>query len=407
MKNSLIIALCVVCLGVYMDSLLTITTPPPEKSLRDKTNCEIIMTDINDTTAKSFEDVVFVNEEWMIFSNFDRDLYFAKLGEKIAVKKYLSLVAMHTPTRKLFPLTIQGYPENVAFRSHGLDFDRETGILLVVNHALLDGHERVEVLHVESTTGTPTLTYKKSITSDEFREGGLNDVVIISTSPKLRFYTTIYLQQELQEEEGTTFVNEMVKLASFLFHLPYTHLIYCEDSICSVPKGQYYSAALNGITTSKDKSRIHVADLGRKAVVSYSVRQDGSLQYLKMAYLQNPMDNLVLDETKSTKTKDVVTVAGIFSFGRMMLVTQAYHKDGAANYRGQDPNGANPKNPIPSIASEVTMQFNEDDVVVESKISVLTTSSEGGWSVAARNPFTKEMIYGSFWEEYIFVCKEA
>lgn len=45
-------------------------------------------------------------------------------------------------------LELEGFPEGIAFRPHGMHFQRETGELFVINHAYSQGGERIDVFKV-------------------------------------------------------------------------------------------------------------------------------------------------------------------------------------------------------------------------------------------------------------------
>jgi len=81
-------------------------------------------------------------------------------------------------------LTIENWPEGIAFQPHGIDIHYESKTLYVISHAMGSGGERIEVFKVNTDANDipSSLTYMHSITSEELNKkayGVLNSLAVI------------------------------------------------------------------------------------------------------------------------------------------------------------------------------------------------------------------------------------
>ena len=92
-------------------------------------------------------------------------------------------------------LEIEGWPEGIAFQPHGVDVIREENLLYVINHALKQGGERIEVLYIKTDDrNEPTgLKYLHSITSEEINKEAYGAFNAIAVAEHGKFYVTRHI----------------------------------------------------------------------------------------------------------------------------------------------------------------------------------------------------------------------
>ena len=215
-------------------------------------------------------------------------------------------------------LPIVGYPKGVDFHPHGMFVHKPDDTLYVINHALENGGERIDVFQIVKTATEDIddmdndvpigLEFKYSITSDWMKEhmnGVLNSIVVVEPN---KFYVTQYYDSALDrstdgwinvdQREGLKRVNAVVLKRRL------TCVWYCEynnDESSSSPvqcrKVADDFVMANGMTTNADQSKIFVADTIDKTITVFD--RDASTNDLNgrtSVMLSSAIDNIKFDE---------------------------------------------------------------------------------------------------------------
>lgn len=186
-------------------------------------------------------------------------------------------------------LTIEGWPQDIAFHPLGMSlYDRST--LLVVNLAYHRGGQRIEVLRLTKVDGAVRVVYQKSILFSQQFQGIINSVVQASDT---EIFVTTW-QPFADEETGrlhdlwTSFQRNF----SWTFFRS-TYLWKCSDQNGFAKCSRVYSGRiLNGLAYTN--GRIYVSDAGDKRVLEFKFKTNRGVHLNEKIKLDFAPDNLAI-----------------------------------------------------------------------------------------------------------------
>ena len=208
-------------------------------------------------------------------------------------------------------LELHGYPEHADFHPLGVDVfpgssPADPFHLLVVNH----GRDNTTIEQFQLSPVAPyRATYLRTLTSHHF----VSPNAVSFTSPST-FYVT---QDHRFTRRLPGFIGKILPLIETLFLPGLTWVNY----VVIHPNGQLnitYAARgipfANGITISRDKSKVAVASSSKSAIYLYSRTDDGKLKWEEMVQVPFSPDNIIFDDN------DVLIAAGHPSFSALTAV---------------------------------------------------------------------------------------
>jgi DNA-binding beta-propeller fold protein YncE len=227
-----------------------------------------------DKSCSSVEDFRFISDD-IIIAGYGNVIAYTDTGNNAPTGK---LLAIDLNTEKSRELNLENYPQNVAFRPHGLSFSKKTSRLYVINHAN-DGEERIEIFTVNHTTSfeSVTVTWQDCIhppvpagTLNSVTEGSENDI-----------YFTHWLTYAIPpdgNEHPHGFVEHMNVLRNYFYFLggrllslkplahgtTYVYRCDLKSKQCTKAAGRFISC--NGISATEDGKFVFVVDCSRQTL---------------------------------------------------------------------------------------------------------------------------------------------
>jgi hypothetical protein len=221
------------------------------------------------------------------------------------------------------PVEIEGAPKEIFWNAHGLHFSNVTSRLYVNNHGMSGGGTRVLVLKVvDDVKGAHgvKLVYERSITSDLWGNGQLNDIVEGGDGKSI--YASRWLQEPMDDagpHDGAKTVLAQVTEANgsmgVIFHCKWS----TTDSApadCQVAIEDFGASGPNGMAVNKVTGTIYVSDALVHDLYQLKPTETGKLIDLgNKVHLPSGCDNIELEaESGAIMCGAILDIAPAFAF---------------------------------------------------------------------------------------------
>lgn len=358
------------------------------------------------------EDCEIINDRYMITSNFPYKIYhLSRQSLQYPLQFPLMFYDFIANTVKPVDMAATGFDESKEFKPHGISLLKHgpgdgAGLLAVVNHAVSEGESRVELFSVHTNGNTADmvgLRYMHSVGS--FGAGTLNDVVLVDENTL--FVTEWYKHTLPQDGSTAPLVYKIMQNAIHVLGLPIYTLHKCvrdASSKASVSHGvssewgcvsALSAPSMNGISTTRKRDILAVAQISTKSVHFYRYQAGSELEHLTSLIMPVIVDNLSLDSSANEGPDvDVWYGAGILRGLDYLTHSSAITNDTAVHS-------------IPSGEVRVTYNRKSNQASVE----LLRTARESGcWCNSMRIPYSDvhregyHTIIGSFCSSGVYVC---
>ena len=266
----------------------------------------------NDGRMVGSEDLALWKHGLLFISSGDLATVFEHGGAGVASPGGMYVMNVSGPTERWEPVRmhLRGLPQEdgVAFQPHGIFVSNATDRLFVVCHR--GRFSSVEVFGISLAAQScqegdhpcvpATLTHVTSVRSTMFPNSGINDVVEGPTAGD--FFVSQWLAFPLPPEgkEGLGIANLLITLLKVrptkIFRCSFDDTITINrEAACDDATGPSFVGA-NGLATTKDRSRVLVADSPRKRVSVMRPTEEGRLELVRVFEPKHIVDNMYIEE---------------------------------------------------------------------------------------------------------------